>query len=225
MAATKNTKKTNGVKTSRGNGRRFFTDERMKLVTGFIISCFGIFLFISSVSYLFTWKADQSFEWSRVFSDPEYTVENSAGKAGAYLSNLLMNKWFGIASFAIPFVLVIAGLKLMKVRIKRLFRTTGIALTAMILLSVWAGFVLRDTGGFLGSGAGGRHGLYMGSWLSSFAGTIGAALILLTITLIFLLIIDHSFITKLGAMIPSGRGNAAGTPGKSPAASSKTEKK
>jgi len=56
----------------------------------------------------------------------------------------------------------------------------------MILFSIWAGFILRDMGGFMGSGAGGKHGLYMSNWLVSFAGYIGTAMVLLTVTVVFL---------------------------------------
>jgi S-DNA-T family DNA segregation ATPase FtsK/SpoIIIE len=152
---------------------------------GIITSGFAVLLFISFVSYLFTWKTDQSFEWSRVFSDPEYKVENWSGKLGAYFSNLFMNRWFGIASFAVPFLLLLVGFRLMRVRIKNfslIFRNTVIG---MLLLSIWLGFLLRDFSGILGSGLGGKHGLYLSEWLRAFGGTFGAAVILLAVTLIW----------------------------------------
>ena len=98
----------------------FLKDERFKVTLGILISAFGILLFISFVSYLFTWKTDQSFAWSRVFSEPDYQVDNWSGKIGAYFSNLFINRWFGIASFAVPFLLFLIGLRLMKVKIPRL---------------------------------------------------------------------------------------------------------
>ena len=40
--------------------------------------------------------------------------------------------------------------------------------------------------GLLGSGLGGKHGLYLSEWLKAFAGLLGAFLILLAVTLIWM---------------------------------------
>lgn len=163
----------------------FFTDERFKVTLGIITSGFAVLLFISFVSYLFTWKTDQSFEWARVFSDPEYKVENWSGKLGAYFSNLFMNRWFGIASFAVPFLLLLIGFRLMRVKVKNLSLMIRNTIIGMLLLSIWLGFILGEFNGILGSGLGGKHGLYLSEWLKAFAGSFGAALILLAATVIW----------------------------------------
>jgi S-DNA-T family DNA segregation ATPase FtsK/SpoIIIE len=173
-------------KTSKPRRGSWFRDERLKVALGIIIAGFGILLFISFVSYLFTWKSDQSFEWSRVFSEPEYRVENWSGKLGAYFSNLFINRWFGIASFSVPILLFLIGLRLMKVKTGDLFRTIRITVIGLLLLSIWLGFVLGDLYGLLGSGLGGKHGLYMSKWLTAFAGFLGAFLILISVTVIWM---------------------------------------
>jgi DNA segregation ATPase FtsK/SpoIIIE, S-DNA-T family len=173
-------------KISKSRTGSFLKDERFKVTLGIIVSGFGILLFISFVSYLFTWKSDQSFEWSRVFSEPDYQVENWSGKLGAYFSNLFLNRWFGIASFAVPFLLFLIGLRLMKVRIGNLSRIIRITVIGVLLLSIWSGFILGDLFGLFGSGLGGKHGLYMSEWLKAFAGIIGAFLILVSVTVIWL---------------------------------------
>ncbi len=185
---------------NKSKGGSLVTDERFKVALGIITSGFAVLLFISFVSYLFTWKTDQSFEWSRVFSDPEYKVENWSGKVGAYFSNLFMNRWFGIASFAVPFLLLLIGFRLMRVRIKNLsliFRNTVVG---MLLLSIWLGFILKDFSGILGSGLGGKHGLYLSEWLKAFGGSIGAALILLAVTLIWSIFSVPSTLDWLGRL-------------------------
>ncbi len=164
----------------------FFTDERMKVTLGVIVSSFAVLLFISFVSYLFTWKTDQSFSWSRVFSEPEYRVDNWSGKVGAYFSNLFINRWFGVASFAVPFIFLLFGLTLMKVKVKRLWFIFRAVTVGVILLSVWLGFISGNLQGILGSGLGGKHGLYLSQWLKSFAGAFGTALILIASTLIWM---------------------------------------
>jgi len=183
MAKKNNTEeKTNG-RTKSGS---FLKDERFKVTLGIIISSFAILLFISFISYLFTWKTDQSFAWSRVLSEPDYQVDNWSGKIGAYFSNLFINRWFGIASFAVPFMLFLIGLSLMRIKIHRLSRTIRITFIGFLLLSIWLGFIVRDFHGILGSGPGGKHGLYVSDWLKAFAGLLGAFLILLAVTLIYM---------------------------------------
>jgi S-DNA-T family DNA segregation ATPase FtsK/SpoIIIE len=134
MAKKKNTEDTGNNNKSKSGS--FLTDERFRIALGFLVSGFAVLLFISFISYLFTWKTDQSFQWSRVFSEADYTVDNWSGKLGAYFSNLFMNHWFGITSVAVPFVLLLMGFSLMKVRIKNLWFITRVAIAGMILFSI-----------------------------------------------------------------------------------------
>jgi S-DNA-T family DNA segregation ATPase FtsK/SpoIIIE len=191
------------VKNSKGKSGSFLTDERFKVTLGIIISGFAVLLFISFVSYLFTWKTDQSFEWSRVFSEPEYQVDNWSGKLGAYFSNLFINRWFGIASFAVPFMLLLIGFSLMRVKIKGLSLILRTTIVGLILFSIWLGFVLGNLKDILGSGLGGKHGLYLSEWLKAFAGTFGAALILIAATLIWMVFSNRNtlgWLTRLFAI-------------------------
>jgi S-DNA-T family DNA segregation ATPase FtsK/SpoIIIE len=194
MAKKKNT----GEKNATTKSGSWFADERFKVTLGIIISGFAVLLFISFVSYLFTWKTDQSFNWSRVFSEPEYKVDNWSGKLGAYFSNLFINRWFGVASVAIPLMLLLVGFAFMKVRIKGLGFYLRVLFAGMVILSVWLGFVLSNFNGILGSGLGGKHGLYLSQWLRSFAGIIGTALILLAATVIFLVFSNRNMVDWLG---------------------------
>jgi len=181
-------KKNNTEENKKSNSKpgSLVRDDRFKVALGILVSGFGILLFISFISYLFTWKSDQSFEWSRVFSEPDYRVENWSGKLGAYFSNLFINRWFGVSSLAVPFLLFLIGLRLMKVKIGNLFRTIRITVIGILLVSIWTGFILGNLNGMLGSGLGGKHGLYVSKWLIAFAGIIGAFLILFSTTMIWL---------------------------------------
>jgi S-DNA-T family DNA segregation ATPase FtsK/SpoIIIE len=75
----------------------------------------------------------------------------------------------------------------MRVKIKRLSFIFRSAIIGLLLLSIWCGFVLGDLNGMLGSGLGGKHGLYLSEWLRSFAGTLGTALILFAATLVWMI--------------------------------------
>ncbi len=182
----------------------FLKDERFRLSLGSFILLFSLFLTLSFVSYFFTWKTDQSFEWERVISDPGVRVENWAGKTGAWLSSLFINNWFGIASFSIPFILIITGFKLIRVRLVPYGKALRITVTATILLSLSLGYLFGDAGGYLGSGPGGAHGYYMAEWLNALIGKTGTAfLLLLSVFLVILFSIRSSslyiinFINKL----------------------------
>ena len=90
-------------------------DERLKLTLGIFFILFSLYLYLAFISYFFTWKTDQSFIWSNVFSGPEVRVDNWAGKFGAFLANKFINHWFGIASAVLPFILLISGLRFINI--------------------------------------------------------------------------------------------------------------
>lgn len=55
--------------------KSFFKDERVRFTAGVFIVFLGIYLTIAFVSYLFTWQADQSFEWQNIFSGSAVRVK------------------------------------------------------------------------------------------------------------------------------------------------------
>ena len=176
--------------TSRGNKQDKNTnshkrDERIKTILGVFIILFSLYAFIVFSSFFFTWEIDQSFDWSSVFSGPDVKVENWGGKFGAWLSNLFINKWFGISSFCLPFIILVAGFRLLRIRLISLGKTVWAGLTATIIFSVVFGFLFGDTNGFLGSGLGGGHGYFLSRWLVSFLGSTGTAFLLIVILLAF----------------------------------------
>ena len=153
-------------------------DKRLQIILGIIITVFSVFLLVGMVSYLFTWKSDQSFMKDHVFSSPEIRVENWSGKSGAYLADFLINRVFGISSFSIPLILALIGLRFLNVPVLSLFRLIIITSIVTIFTSVLLGYVFDISNGFLGSGPGGRHGLYASRWLNAFMGKMGTAFFL-----------------------------------------------
>ncbi len=87
----------------------------------------ALFMVLSLISYLINWKTDQDFEWAKVFSGPEIRVENSGGKLGAWLSNLLINRWFGLSSFFFPAILIIWAMTLYRIRLLQPVRPSATA--------------------------------------------------------------------------------------------------
>ena len=212
MSSGKEKKMTSSRKKNRISG--FFRDERFRLSIGSFILVFALFLTLSFISYFFTWKTDQSFEWEKIISSPDLRVENWAGKSGAWLSSLFMNRWFGIASFSIPFLLILIGFKLIRVRLAPFGRTFRLVITGAILLSLVLGYIFGVAGGFLGSGPGGAHGYFMAEWLNALLGKTGTAFLLIVLVFSYLLfsIKNSSLIFHNSIHRPPGKVTKGGTP-------------
>ncbi|MDP4207773.1 MAG: DNA translocase FtsK 4TM domain-containing protein [Bacteroidota bacterium] len=160
-------------------------DEKFRITVGLLTIFFAALLTLAFVSYFFTWKSDQSFEWGQVVSGSSVQVENWSGKIGAKLAFIFITKGIGISALGIPFVLFILGFRLMSIRLLPLRKYFRITLIAAILFSLILGFILGNTGGYLGSGLGGSHGFFVVQWLNSVLGKTGTAFLLLLSTLTF----------------------------------------
>ncbi len=172
----------------RGTWRK---DERLRLLAGVFLVLLALYVLFALISYFFTWKADQSFEFGRVLSGAEVRVHNWAGKTGARLSDLLIRRWFGIFSFTIPLLLLKGGLRAFGVG-HTPFRKVFTLLAAVTFLgSLTIAYLTGDMNGYLGSGLGGAFGYFSIAWLNSLLGKIGTALLLIFLNTAFLLFFFH----------------------------------
>ena len=103
-------------KTVKNNGKRkpFFTDERMRFITGILITGFAVYLFLAFIAYLIWWKADLSIPRTAIISGPDVEVKNWSGKSGYYLSYMMISSGFGLGAFFIPMIFGTLGLYLLK---------------------------------------------------------------------------------------------------------------
>jgi len=191
--AKKKKKKKNPIVRFLGSALAFFKDDRFRYAMGIVFLLLALFLILSLISYLINWKTDQDFEWAKVFSGPEIRVENSGGKLGAWISNLLINKWFGIASFLFPLILIIWAMALYRIRLLATGKAVRNSLILIILLSITLGFLFGDAGGSLGSGPGGQHGYFLSRWLVASIGSAGT-IFLLVICYTAILLFSTSFL-------------------------------
>ena len=171
----------------------------------------GIFLLFASfvmavsfVSYLFTWKQDQSYitetngGWSTLFrSMDEMTdetselpvIENKLGKLGALLANQFIYEWFGIASFLFTFLLFVVGYKfLYRKSLLPVWKTIIYSATAIIYISVTLGFLqdfLTDSPHILE----GKFGYWTNQLLKIQIGSTGIAALLVFAYLAILILI------------------------------------
>ena len=160
----------------------FFTNERTRFIMGLILSFLTIYVGLSLLSFFFTGAADQSKIENIPLSDlvsNRGTVENWTGVRGAYLSNLLMNRWFGISSFMLLYFFGSLGAKLMNLNQISLMRRFLFSAATLVWGSIFFAFVFikgyEDTFIYLG----GQHGYYISEMLINNIGISGTILLLL----------------------------------------------
>lgn len=154
---------------------------------------FSVYLLLAFSSFFFTGAADQSIIDSgnpHDLSTVNNHVKNYAGSRGAQLASYLINDCFGISSFFILVFLAVAGLKLMRVRIVRLWKWFIGCSLLLVWFSVFFGFAFMDTYQDSFIYLGGRHGYNVANWLTSQVGQPGVWLILLVTAICFLIYVS-----------------------------------
>ena len=171
----------------------FFKNETIHFVLGLVLVIFSVYLLLAFSSFFFTGAADQSIIDSgnpHDLSTVNNHVKNYAGSRGAQLASYLINDCFGVSSFFILIFLAVAGLKLMRVRIVRLWKWfIGCALL-LVWFSVFFGFAFMDSYQDSVIYLGGRHGYNVANWLTSQVGQPGVWMILLVTAICFLIYIS-----------------------------------
>lgn len=170
-----------------GAVRSFFTNERTRYITGLILCLFSIYIGLALISFFFTGAADQSKIENVPLADlvsNKGSVLNWTGVRGAYLSDLLMNRWFGISSFMILFFLGSVGAKLMRLANVSVLKRLLFSAAMLIWGSLFFGFVFiqgyEDTFLYLG----GQHGYFLSEWMIRNIGIPGTVLMLIGLFLI-----------------------------------------
>jgi len=153
-------------------------DERTWKIVGTIFILIAIFLFISFISYLFTWKDDQNVarQGLSALFDNSLTARNLLGRLGALVSHFFINYGFGIASFLICTFFFVVGINLLfRRRVFSIWRNLKYVTLGLIVLSVSMAFLFGTSefpfGGAVGNMISGK--------LTGALGTIGTAAVLL----------------------------------------------
>ena len=167
--------------------RNFFTSERTRFITGLVIFIVTIYVGLALISFFFTGGADQSKIENIPLSDlviNRGSVENWTGVRGAFLADLLMNRWFGISSFLILFFLGSVGAKLMNLSRVSLLKRFLFSAAMLIWGSLFFAFIFirgyEDTFIYLG----GQHGYYLSEVMMNNIGIPGTVLLLVGLFLI-----------------------------------------
>lgn len=174
------TRKKNKTKSFR-SVRNFFTDPRLRRIAGLFLIFFSVVLLISMVSYFFTWKMDNTI----VSGDQP---ANWTGRAGRWISQLFIEKGFGVSSLVFVLLFFIYGVKLMFRRtLLPLWKTTRISIVLVVFSSVSLGFLFGSFPSF--SFLPGSFGIYIDMILDRNLGKIGAGILLLFLWLSFFIIV------------------------------------
>ena len=176
---------------------RIDEEDRMRAVkiTGIIAGLFTMFTLLSIVSYLFTWKADQSLFASPV-GDISMDVRNLCGKMGFRWSDFLVRHCFGLGSFALIVILFAVSVRLLAGRwhysMLRTFllTVTGTFGASLILALVSSPFGLSNA---FGGGLGGQCGESVVAWLRSLFGDVFTPLLLIALVVFWLFLASNRF--------------------------------
>lgn len=180
-----------------------FKNETIHFVIGLVLVIFAVYLLLAFSSFFFTGAADQSIIDSGNAEELASThngVKNYAGSRGAQLASYLINDCFGVSSFFILVLLAVTGLKLMKVRVVRLWKWFIGCSLLLIWFSVFFGFVFVDQYEDSFLYLGGMHGYNVSNWLVSQVGVPGVWMILLVTAICFLIYLSTRTIVWLRSL-------------------------
>jgi len=198
QATTK--KRSNETKNLWDSVSAFFANERVRSSIGLLIIIFVIYVGIALLSFFFTGGKDQSAIDNLSYKDllaNRGRVDNWGGVWGAYISDLLMNRWFGIASFFLLYFIGLLGVKLMNFFKVSLIKHLLMSSAMLIWSSLFFSFIFirsyEDTFIYLG----GRHGFYLSEILIKNIGKPGVILLLLVSFLILAICLNKRTIPFL----------------------------
>ena len=163
---------------------------------GIIVMVFTVLTLLSTVSYLFTWEADQSLLSQPDMMDKGVEVENMGGKIGFRWSRFLVARCFGLGSFALIFLLGAVAYRLFFWQrsiglLKTTFITVSGAFMASVILAYLSGLFGADTA--FGGGMGGDAGAAVTSWMANLFGGFVTALIIIALFVCWLLFANGRF--------------------------------
>ena len=169
--------------------KKLARDERTWKILGTGSLLISIFLFIAFVSYLFTWKEDQSQVLNKGIgflfdNDDENRVSNLLGRLGAYTSHNLIHSGFGLASFLFCTFFFVVGINLLfNRRVFSIWRNLKYVTIGLLIVSVSLSFLFASAN----FPYGGEVGDMISDWLVNFLGNIGTAALLLVVMASYLI--------------------------------------
>ncbi|MBP5666999.1 MAG: DNA translocase FtsK [Salinivirgaceae bacterium] len=169
--------------------------ERRRTIAGVCLSAFTLYLAFAFISYLFTWRIDQStldVQVGKLFSNPNIVASNWAGTIGALLAHRFLYKWIGLPAFGIIVILTVIVLKLFKIKTWPIGRTVKLTIVYAIWGSIALGYVFH----YAAFTPGGAHGYFVSEWLNAVIGKLGTGIVLITCLFAILSFTFDTFIAR-----------------------------
>ncbi len=156
-------------------------DERTTKILGAVSLLAAVFIFISIVSYLFSWQEDQDIVYNagfKIFGTSAPKVHNMLGTIGAYVAHNLVFNGFGVVSIILSTFFFALGINFLFD--KKVFSLTKNAKNVGIAL-----VVISTTFAFATNGSqlswGGAVGNFTDTWLTGILGKFGTGAVLILI--------------------------------------------
>lgn len=169
-------------------------EQRTRIIMGILLALISLFILFSMIGFFFSGGIDQSLvdgPAREIIANPNVTAANPAGKVGAWVSDLLINHWFGVSSFIFCYLLIVCALRLAGARVRHFGRKMFIGMMIILWGSLLLGFITESISNLFDVGTGylfpgGGHGYFVSMWLNSLVGRIGTILLLIFTFIIIL---------------------------------------
>ncbi len=170
-----------------GSAFSFLQEPRTRVIIGLTLILFSCYLFFAFCGFFLTGGIDQSLldkGLGKIISNPDIVAGNPAGKLGAWLSDLFINRWFGVSSFLLCYLLILCGIRTAGRKITGFRKKMLITLFLILWISLFLGYFAEMIYSFFDIRQGylypgGAHGYFVTQWLNSLTGSIGTFLLLL----------------------------------------------
>jgi len=170
-----------------GSALSFLQEPRTRVIIGLTLILFSCYLFFAFCGFFLTGGIDQSLldkGLGKIISNPDIVAGNPAGKLGAWLSDLFINRWFGVSSFLLCYLLILCGVRTAGRKITGFRKKILITLFLILWISLFLGYFAEMIYSFFDIRQGylypgGAHGYFVTQWLNSLTGSIGTFLLLL----------------------------------------------
>jgi DNA segregation ATPase FtsK/SpoIIIE, S-DNA-T family len=169
------------------NLKKLARDERTWKITGTVFILIALFLFISFISYFFTWRDDESQirnQGVSILFDKSVSVKNLLGVLGAATSYFFIKQGFGAASLLVCTFFFVVGVNLLFTqKVFSVWRNLRYVVVGVLVICVSLAFVFGNSGFSYGGGV----GQMISDWLVRFLGNIGTAALLFVAFLAYII--------------------------------------
>lgn len=172
------------------------TKAKTRIAAGICIAIFTLFTLLSVVSFLFTWKQDQSLMTDPSMMAKSVDAANLCGKMGLRWSWLLVHNWFGLGSIAFVVILFALSVRLLTGQWKQsLMKTAILTLSGAFVASLVCAFIGQMFGavGAFGAGAGGQCGQFVVDSLGNLVGPFIAGALICALVVFWLFLCSDRF--------------------------------